>query len=430
MTAVIEVEATAVHAPGTDVTAYQPQEVAEYRAGFVMDPAEAAALDEQLRNCMRAVLKENVDYGTIPGMGDRPSLFKPGAEKLLQWFGFGFANDQASIERDADGNRVGVTYRCTVTKELRDGRKVTVSTCEGYAGYDEDKFFVSAAANERKERHNAQKYERSPNPLKFAEYRAPWNSVIKMAQKRSLVGAAIDATAAAGLFTQDLEDMRGDDGPTGEQFTAAAQAAVAALPPNVRIALGGWYRGRRWAAPARWSAQQWCEALQEAGKLAAAQDGAPQAGEPAEAAQDTPAAQEPPTAAPGETWLDEAIVKASGDTLTDAGCRELWKESAAKVHAGEITKPDAKRVQEYLRARLGDLAAEARLKAVQATALEDDDPWAVKIEAITSTFEAEGALEEVGRQLAAQVIDEDRATRISAAIRARFPQASADAVAA
>ena len=429
MTAVIEVDASAVHAPGTDLAAYQPQALEEYRAGFVMDPAEAAALDEQLRNCMRAVLKENVDYGTIPGMGDRPSLFKPGAEKLLQWFGFGFENDQASIERDADGNRIGVTYRCTVTKELRDGRKVTVSTCEGYAGYDEDKFYVSAAANERKERHNAQKYERSPNPLKFAEYRAPWNSVIKMAQKRSLVGAAIDATAAAGLFTQDLEDMRGDDGPTGEQFTAAAQAAVAALPPAVRTALGGWYRGRRWAAPARWSAQQWCEALQEAGKLAGLQDRAPQAGEPAAAAQAAPAEQDAPAAGPGEAWLDAAIAKANGDTLDKDGCLALWKESAGKVHAGEITKPDAARVQEYLRARLGDLAQLAQEATLKATALEEDDPWAVKIDAITSSYEAEGALEEVGRQFAAQVIDEDRAARISAAIRARFPQASMDVAA-
>jgi hypothetical protein len=420
VTAVIEVEASAVHAPGTDLTAYQPQALDEYRAGFVMDPAEAAALDEQLRNCMRAVLKENVDYGTIPGMGDRPSLFKPGAEKLLQWFGFGFENDQASIERDADGNRIGVTYRCTVTKELRDGRKVTVSTCEGYAGYDEDKFYVSAAANERKERHNAQKYERSPNPLKFAEYRAPWNSVIKMAQKRSLVGAAIDATAAAGLFTQDLEDMRGDDGPTGEQFTAAAQAAVAALPPAVRTALGGWYRGRRWAAPARWSAQQWCEALQEAGKLTVAQDRAPQAGEPAAAAQE---------ASPGGAWLDEALAKATGDTLTDKECRALWAESAGKVHAREITKADAKRVQDYLRARLADLAQEAREARVKATGLEDDDPWAVKILAMASREEAEGALAEIDGQRQATLIDAARATQLTAAIEACFP-APQEAVAA
>jgi hypothetical protein len=196
MNAVTEVEATAVHAPGTDLAAYTAHAPEEYRARFVMEPAEAAALDEQLRNCMRAVLKPDVDYGLIPGMGKTPSLFKPGAEKLIQWFGFGFENNEVKIERDdpdcpsgiADKvRRVGVTYRCTVYKELADGRRVTVATCEAYAGYDEDKFFISAEAArakaEAKERQYAAKDKRQPSPAKWehaTEYRAPWNSVIKM----------------------------------------------------------------------------------------------------------------------------------------------------------------------------------------------------------------------------------------------------------
>lgn len=137
-----------------------------------------------------------------------------------------------------------------------------------------------------------------------------------------------------------------------------------------------------------------------------------------------PAASSPP--ARDEAWLDAAIVKAMGDTLTDEECRELWKESAGKVHARQITQADARRVQEYLRARLADLADEARVKA---TALEDDDPWAVKIEAIASRGEAEGALAEVAGQLEATLIDAARANSISAAIEARFP-APQEAVAA
>jgi phage recombination protein Bet len=124
-------------------------------------------------------------------------------------------------------------------------------------------------------------------------------------------------------------------------------------------------------------------------------------------------------------WLDAAIVKASGDLAAD-DCRALWKESAAKVHAGQITKADAKRVQDLLKARLEDLADQAR----KAAALDDGDPWAVKIEALASAVEADWAVSEVLGHLRHEQIDQARADRLTAAIRARFPGASAEAAAA
>ena len=90
---------------------------------------------------------------------------------------------------------------------MPDGRSVVVATCDGYAGYDEDRFFTSAEQAEAKERANAARYNRAVNTSKFAEYRAPCNSVIKMSQKRAMVGAALQATSASSLFTQDMEDM-------------------------------------------------------------------------------------------------------------------------------------------------------------------------------------------------------------------------------
>jgi hypothetical protein len=420
MTAVAELEATAVHAPGTDIAAYQPQVIEEYRARFVMSAQEAGELDRQLRECMRSILVEGSDYGTIPGMGDKPSLFKPGAEKLLQWFGFGFGLDEVKTERDdpehpsgiADkARRIGVTYRCTVHKELADGRKVTVATCEGYAGYDEDKFFVPAEVArvkaEAKERQWAKKDKREPNAAKWAgagEYRAPWNSVVKMSEKRSLVGAAIDATAAAGLFTQDLEDMRGSTAPgTGGGVAEAASAALGALPMEIQNGLDRWYQGKRWPGPPQWTDGQWCAALQMAGYLTAKRE---QQKAQQKAAAQTPKAAPDPAAeagqAGGETWLDRALAMAPSLPTVQA-CTDLWRESASKVHAGEVAKPDAKRVQEILLARMQDL------RQAPVATLDDDDPWAVKIEALVSSYEAEGALNEVGRQLAAKVIDPDRA---------------------
>ncbi len=211
----------------TDIEVYQPPaQLEQYQPALAMSPEQAKALDDQVRACTKAVLREGTDYGVIPGTGeDRKVLLKPGAEKLLQWFGFGFDCRALDIERDGDGQKVGVTYRCAITKRIGDplrGLLVDVATCEGYAGYDEPKFYQSAEEAQRKaeakERHWAAKDKRVANPTKWqnvGEYRAPWNTVIKMAQKRAIVGATIDATAAAGLFgTDEDEGPVADDGPT------------------------------------------------------------------------------------------------------------------------------------------------------------------------------------------------------------------------
>lgn len=194
----------------TGLMPYAAPQAEEYRARIVMTPDDAKALDAQLRACTLAVLREGIDYGPIPGTDDKKVLHKPGAEKLLQWFGLVSTCDRVEVEHDSDGRKEGVTYRATISKQLPDGRIIPVASCEGYAGYDEDKFYRTAEEAqfkaEAKERFWAEKDRRVANPNKWkhiTEYRAPWNTIIKMAQKRALVGATVDATAAAGLFSDD-----------------------------------------------------------------------------------------------------------------------------------------------------------------------------------------------------------------------------------
>ena len=345
MTAVIEVDAAAVHAPGTDLAAYQAPVVEEYRPRIIMAAGEAAELDSQLRSMMRAILREGTDYGTIPGTR-KPSLWKPGAEKLLQWFGFGHEIRKAETERNDDGSRLGVTYQCTVTKEMPDGRKVTVATCEGYAGYDEDSFYVTEQDARRKaeadERKWARKDNRAPVAAKWenaAGYRAPWNSVIKMAQKRSLVGAALQATSASTLFTQDLEDMR-DRGADAGGFTAAGPAALMALPPDIRERLDSWRKRRGWPEAREWTAAQWCSALQMAGFLAAKRERPQQAAAAAcPPAREQPAVSTPapdPAQGPGEAEWVRAFSARLADARTDADIRARRTEVARAATADKI----------------------------------------------------------------------------------------------
>lgn len=167
-------ESHPVETPTSYVPAVVPHET--YRPQLALSAEEAVTLVNQVKAIQRGVLQEGTDYMKIPGT-PKPSLLKPGAERLLQVFGLGHEMECLSIERD-EGAIVGFFYRCTVHRTSAEGVKVIISTCDGYCGKDESKWA-----------------------------KAPINTVAKMAQKRALVGACLTATATSGLFTQDLEDL-------------------------------------------------------------------------------------------------------------------------------------------------------------------------------------------------------------------------------
>jgi hypothetical protein len=345
----------------------------EYRPRIVMAPDEAKALADQLQQCMRAILKEDVDFGVIPGAGDKKNLLKPGAEKLLQWFGFGSRSIEVKIERDdpdhpsgvADrARRIGVTYRTEVTKTIPGVGDVLVATCEGYAGYDEDRYYVDAEDARRKaeakERKWAANDKRQPKPEKWAnvtEYRAPWNTLIKMAQKRSYVGAAIDATSAAGLFTQDMEDAAGNGAPAA--LVAEGRAAIEPIKASAKKELDAWFHTLHWPEPAQWDIRQWCIALVHAGRLDAAGEdqerraaqaraataerqresgnGQPGASRPAAAKQEQPAA---PAAEPPLPDGVDRIAQVFAERASHAKTAEDL--AAIYTEAGEVNKMDAR----------------------------------------------------------------------------------------
>ena len=170
-----------------------------------MTPAQAREQAQWLRDVMSAVLTEGTDYGTIPGT-EKPTLYKAGAELLLIAAGLSF--DQQRIDDFDSRQHNGVTYRCTVMRGER-----AVAVCEGYAGYDESN---------------------------FKRGRTSWNTIVKMSQKRALVGAALNAVAGSGLFIADLDDVNDRDGghSTGAARTSerSKQALAAADPISKRVA--------------------------------------------------------------------------------------------------------------------------------------------------------------------------------------------------
>ena len=120
---------------------------------------------------------QNHDFGIIPGTGNKPTLLKPGAEKLLMLLGLSSEFEILDSTRDFEGGFFQYQVKC---KLLKGGTVIT----EGLG-----------AANTREKKYIKQ------DPFTMD------NTVLKMAKKRALVDAALLVGSLSDVFTQDIEDM-------------------------------------------------------------------------------------------------------------------------------------------------------------------------------------------------------------------------------
>ena len=144
------------------------------------------------------IMKPGVHYGTIPGC-KKPSLLKPGAEKLCS--AFMLQPEFETTCRD-DPER-------TINWEKYDyntRRKIPGNTT-GYIDYDSSCTLVHIPTGEVWAKrvsgscNNFESKYRSLNPYDIK------NTLEKMAEKRALVAAVLIGTALSDMFTQDIEDM-------------------------------------------------------------------------------------------------------------------------------------------------------------------------------------------------------------------------------
>ena len=155
---------------------------------------------QMLKSFVQKELRAEVDYGVIPGT-DKPSLYKPGGEKLKMLFGLGARFEILSKELDRKDNYLSYEHKCEVY-HLKTGR--VIAECIGTCNSQEKKY---ATRNVYKwEGRKKVKVGTEPTPVSDVQ-----NTISKMSQKRAFVGAIILATGASDFFTQDMEDY--DDGP-------------------------------------------------------------------------------------------------------------------------------------------------------------------------------------------------------------------------
>jgi len=191
-------------------TVQQQQPVAiDYTPSVAVTLEQAVENDRRLHQMVQKLMRKDVDYGVVPGT-PKPSLLKPGAEHLLHFFGLGHRVECTEQITDWEKGFFYFKYRCDVFKTRVDGLVIQVSSCEG-------------SANSKEKRYRNQDVYSIVNTLQ------------KMAIKRALVGATLQATATSGMFTQDIEDDLEESRPAAHNYAASSKPADNNLATEAQI---------------------------------------------------------------------------------------------------------------------------------------------------------------------------------------------------
>jgi len=176
---------------------------------------------KKIQELMQQAMKDGEHFGKIPGCGDKPTLLKPGAEKLS--FMFRLAPRYEITIRDlGKGHReydiITSLYHISTGNFFGQG----VGSCSTM----ESKFkyrWIDSPYKPKKEEADRLKHEGKGRWRKNGndwiwqdriEYDNPadhYNTIEKMAKKRSLVDSILTATAASDIFTQDLEELEDEE---------------------------------------------------------------------------------------------------------------------------------------------------------------------------------------------------------------------------
>lgn len=196
-----------------------------------------------VQEVMQAVMKPEIHFGKIPGT-DKPTLFQPGADKLLMAFRIAPVFD---IEDLSTPDVVRYRVNCRGVHQVSG---VELGSCVGEASSGEEKYKWRRAVNDKEFdatpiTHRRVKFAKTYEVKQVRTEPADMaNTVLKMAEKRAKIGMVLNVTGASDMFGQDLEDLDaalrdslvGRDGttepppPPAEPTTWPAEAFAAQFP--------------------------------------------------------------------------------------------------------------------------------------------------------------------------------------------------------
>ncbi|CAH1202936.1 hypothetical protein PAECIP111891_02152 [Paenibacillus allorhizoplanae] len=204
--------------------------IIDYEFGSATDLRKKLADMKQKLNLtkefFREVMQEGVDYGIIPGT-DKPTLLKPGAEGLCEFYNFAPTIASKVEDKNFETGYYGVDITIRL---IHRGSGAIIGEGVGHANTFESRYrwrWVSDKDLPKGvEKEDLVSKERSGKYGKYQSYRMEnddmhsiWNTVLKMAKKRALVDATLAATRSSGIFTQteqELEAYLAGEDPDGE----------------------------------------------------------------------------------------------------------------------------------------------------------------------------------------------------------------------
>jgi hypothetical protein len=198
----------------TQVQVHEPTALERPRVRMlrpVAEPSEVLAVQDLTRDLVQKALKEGRDYGTVPGV-ERPTLLKPGAERILLAFGCTAAFHVEASEIDHDREVRWVKRKKVWRNQFKGDRAFTWGEESGVS-LGLYRYVVRCDLTNRDTGEFVASFSGSCSTLESKYVDRPReceNTVLKMACKRALVGAVLVAFGLSDQFTQDVEDAAGD----------------------------------------------------------------------------------------------------------------------------------------------------------------------------------------------------------------------------
>lgn len=217
---------------------------------------------ERLRIIQRELMTEDEDYGVIPGT-PKPTLLKPGSEKLCLFYGLVPTFEETWIEGDGTTSpHLRVRLKCLLHRGSETGpvvaeglgaanswekkhryrrAKRTCPACGVVGSIYKSKYpdkntgdlgWYCRDCKANYESGDQQILGQEQGDVENADPFDVENTLLKMSAKRAQIDATLRATATSGLFTQDVEDMGGDEGHADKGKPPAQPAQPASAPPQ------------------------------------------------------------------------------------------------------------------------------------------------------------------------------------------------------
>nr|DAV87190.1 MAG TPA: Putative quorum-sensing-regulated virulence factor [Caudoviricetes sp.] len=168
--------------------------------------ANTMAKIQQMQNVVQKTLKKGHDFGEVPGTS-KPTLLKPGGEKICMLFGLNPEYEFLQTTEDYDKEFFSYNIRCTL---FRNGQPVAqgVGSCNS-----KEKKYRFINVDEIPENYIGQseqitdKYGRTKYKINNPDICSLVNTILKMAKKRAFIDAVLQVASLSEVFTQDVEDM-------------------------------------------------------------------------------------------------------------------------------------------------------------------------------------------------------------------------------